>query len=109
MSHGRQRHEDGSAGRQRSIRADRHSAGRAGRPSSAGARRVLMIFALGLIMALGAVVMLIAAGTVQALPHTAALHAKADGWVGLAATFSVLASAAAGVVLVQRYVGSRRR
>lgn len=93
----------------RASRAGRSAAQASGRSSSIRGRRGLIIFACGLVVALGAVLMLIAAGTVQALPHTAALNAKADGWVGLAATVSVLVSAAAGVMLVQRYVNARRR
>jgi uncharacterized BrkB/YihY/UPF0761 family membrane protein len=72
-------------------------------------RRGFVLFALALTAALGTVLMLIAASSVQAMSHSAALHAKSDDWLGLAAIASVLVSVFIGMVIVHRYMSSRPR
>jgi divalent metal cation (Fe/Co/Zn/Cd) transporter len=74
----------------------------------AQARWGFVVFALLLTVALGTVLMLIAAGSVQAMSHSAALHAKSDGWLGLTAIGAVLVSAFIGMVIVHRYTSRHR-
>lgn len=80
--------------------------------SSGRDRRIrpsLILFALALTLAFGAVLLLIGAGAAQAEHGTAVINAKSDGWVGLAAGASVLVSALVGAALVHRHLASRRR
>jgi len=65
----------------------------------------MVLFAVALTMALGTVLMMIAASSVQAMSHSAVFNAKADDWVGLAAMGSVLVCAFLGVIIVHRYSG----
>ena len=74
----------------------------------ARSRRGLIAFAVALAVALGTVLM-IAAGSVQAMSHSAVFNAKADDWVGLAAIGSVLVCAFLGMVIVHRYTSTRQR
>lgn len=69
----------------------------------------LILFALAITLAFGAVLLLIGAGAAQAEHGTAAINAKSDNWVGFAAGASVLVSALAGAALVHRHLTSRRR
>jgi hypothetical protein len=73
-------------------------------------RRGLVAFAAALTVALGTVVMMIAASSVQAMAEGAMFgDPKADGWVGMAALGSVLVCALLGMVIVHRYTSSRDR
>lgn len=93
--------------------------GRSGFGSASGARpnrpvtrsrRGLVMFALALTVALGTVLMMIAASSVQAVAESAMFSdPKADSWVGMAAIGSVLACAIVGTVLVHRYSSRRHR
>jgi hypothetical protein len=69
----------------------------------------MVAFALALTMALGTVLVMIAASSVQAMSHSAVFNAKSDDWVGLAAMGSVLVCAFLGVVIVHRYTSTRHR
>ena len=71
--------------------------------SRARSRRGMIVFALALAMALGPVLMTIAASSVQAMPDAAVFSAKSDDWVGLAAIGSVLVCALLGMAIVRRY------
>ncbi len=86
---------------------DRHQAP-SGRPRGPS-RRGMMMFALALVMALGPVLMAIAASSVQAMNRAAAFSAKSDEWVGLAAIGSVLVCALLGMVIVRRYTSAGPR
>ena len=71
-------------------------------------RRGLVVFALALTVALGTVLMMIAASSVQAVAESAMFSdPKADSWVGMAAVGSVLACALVGTVIVHRYTSRR--
>lgn len=73
-------------------------------------RRGLVVFALALTVALGTVLMTIAATSVQAVAESAMFNdPKADGWVGMAAVGSVLACALVGTIAVYRYTSRRPR
>jgi hypothetical protein len=75
----------------------------------AESRFALMLFAVALIVALGAVLMLIGSGSGHAVPAAPAALAKDNGWVGMAAVTSVLVSAVGGVAFLHRHFTSRRR
>jgi hypothetical protein len=53
--------------------------------------------------------MVIAASSVQAMSYSAALHAKSDDWVGLAAIGSVVVCVLLGALIVRRYATTRHR
>jgi hypothetical protein len=72
-------------------------------------RRGFVLFAMALTVALGAMVMVIAASSVQAMSYSAALHAKSDDWVGLAAIGSLVVCVLLGALIVRRYVTARHR
>ena len=78
------------------------------RRPAARARRGLVAFALALFVALGTV-LVIAAGSVQAMSRTAAFNAQSDDLVGLAAIASVLVCAFLGMIIVHRYSSTRQR
>jgi len=63
----------------------------------------------GVAMALGPVLMTIAASSVQAMTNAAVFSAKSDDWVGLAAIGSVLVCALLGMVIVRRYTSAGPR
>ena len=77
--------------------------------TAAQPRRGFVLFALALTAALGAMVMVIAASSVQAMSYSAALHAKSDDWVGMAAIGSVLVCVLLGALIVHRYTTTRHR
>jgi hypothetical protein len=82
---------------------------RPGRPRTP-ARRGLVMFALALTTALGSMVMLIAASSVQAVAETAVFaDPKADSWVGMGAVASVLVCALVGMIIVHRYTSGPHR
>jgi hypothetical protein len=73
-------------------------------------RRGLVAFAVALTMALGTVLMTIAASSVQAMADPAMFNdPKSDGWVGMAAIGSVLVCALLGMIIVHRYTVTRHR
>lgn len=87
----------------------RAAVARPGRPRTPS-RRGLVMFALALTMALGSVVMLIAASSVQAVAETVMFSdPKSDSWVGMAAVASVLVCALVGMIIVHRYTSGRHR
>jgi len=100
--HGKSSAEPGRGGRGSAQLAE---PGRA----AARSRRGFVLFALALSLALGTVLMLIAASSVQAMSYSDALYAKTDGWVGLAAMGSVLVCALLGMIIVHRYTSTRHR
>lgn len=79
------------------------------RRGEADTRFALMLFALALMAALGAVLMLIGSGSGHAVAAAPAALAKDNGWVGIAAATSVLVSAVGGVAFLHRHFTSRRR
>jgi hypothetical protein len=84
----------------------------AARPPRPGmrSRRGLVVFALALTVALGTVLMMIAASSAQAVAESAMFSdPKADSWVGMAAVGSVLVCALLGMVIVHRYTSTRHR
>lgn len=70
----------------------------------------MVAFALALTVALGSVLMMIAASSVEAMAEAAAFSdPKTDSWVGVAAAGSVLVCALIGMVIVHRYTSTRQR
>ena len=82
------------------------------RPHGSGtkSRRGMVAFALALTVAVGSVLMMIAASSVEAMAEAAAFSdPKTDSWVGVAAVGSVLVCALIGMVIVHRYTSTRQR
>lgn len=78
--------------------------------SGTQSRRGMVAFALALTMAVGTVLVMIVASSVEAMAEAAAFSdPKSDSWVGVAAVGSVLVCALVGMVIVHRYTSTRQR